>query len=88
MSTQTSGLVHPKPIQMTISVVECADPCLLTAFSAGIQFQSESEGNPKIEQGQTDATHWLIIEDERGEDNATYTLTAEGLTFSMSGVEI
>lgn len=69
---------------MTVSVIECRDKALLEAFAEGQRFA----GIERIEQGKNGSVHWLIVEDDKEEDNATYRLTRKGLRFTASGVEI
>ncbi len=48
---------------------------------------------PTVTQGENQSdeegvVHWLLIEDPRAADNATYRLDAEGVHFEASGVEV
>lgn len=69
---------------MTIAVIECRDKALLKAFAEGQRFA----GHERITQGKNGGLHWLIIEDDKEDDNATYRLTRKGLRFTDSGVEV
>lgn len=71
---------------MAVRVIESLDKALLGAFKIGLEL--DLRAGRQVEQGKSGRTHWLIVEDNVDEDNATFRLTRRGLRFVMAGVEI
>jgi len=85
---------------MTMTVIEATDKALLDFHRYSSDFQKEfGAHNPVVkegvnenaeldDQGTTGTLFWLLIEDDRADDNATFRLDSEGLHFWATGVEV
>jgi len=77
---------------MTVTVIEAQDNALLDAYRASDEFVSNFS-DATVTVGATAGAedgyvHWLLIEDDAEEDNATFRLTESGIKFHAGGVEV
>lgn len=75
---------------MSVTVVESEDLDSLTMFQKGVAFVSGVELTTQLGTSDDGKNHWLIIRntEDDNEDNATWRLTKDEITFVQSGVEI
>ena len=83
---------------MTYTVIECTNKRMLERYRRSDEFKEDFKGahveqgfNDDVEiddTGRTGRVHYLLIEDESSDPNATFRLTRDGLEFWATGVVI
>lgn len=84
---------------MTYTVIESTNKRLLKKFQASAGFRKfltktakvtsgTNEGSTEDQHGRIRNLPWILIEDARNKDHATYRVLKTGLTFWSTGVEI